>query len=44
VELGYSYGYVRKRKSMCHSYLMKMIESHPTFIRIKKSELTLDVE
>jgi len=44
IELGYSYGYVRKRKSMCHSFLMKTIEDHPTFIRIKKTELTLDIE
>jgi len=44
IELGYSYGYVRRRKSMCHSFLMKTIENHPTFIRIKKTELTLDIE
>jgi RNA polymerase sigma factor (sigma-70 family) len=43
-KLGYSYGYIRKRKSMCHSFLMKMIEDHPTFRKIKQSELTLDVE
>jgi RNA polymerase sigma factor (sigma-70 family) len=43
-KLGYSYGYIRKRKSMCHGFLMKMIESHPTFIKIKQSELTLDIE
>jgi RNA polymerase sigma factor (sigma-70 family) len=36
--LGFSYGYVRKRKSMCHSYLMKMIEDHPAFKRIKQGE------
>ena len=35
VKLGFSYGYVRKRKSMCHSFLMKTIENHPTFIKIK---------
>ena len=44
VKLGYSYGYVRKRKSLCHSYLMKMIENHPTFIKIKQTELTPDIE
>ena len=44
VNLGFSYGYVRKRKSMCHSFLMKTIESHPTFIQIKQNELTLDVQ
>ena len=43
-KLGYSYGYVRKRKSMCHSYLMKLIENHPTFIKIKQTELTADIE
>lgn len=44
VKLGFSYGYVRKRKSMCHSFLMKTIQSHPTYIQIKQNELTLDVE
>ncbi len=43
-KLGFSYGYVRKRKSMCHSFLMKTIENHPTYIQIKQNELRLDVE
>jgi len=43
-KLGYSYAYIRKRKSMCHSFLMKMIEGHPTFRKIKQSELALDIE
>ena len=43
-KLGYSYGYIRKRKSMCHGFLLKMIESHPTYIKIKQTELTLDIE
>lgn len=43
-KLGYSYGYVRKRKSMCHSFLMNTIENHPTYIRIKQTELMLDIE
>lgn len=43
-KLGYSYGYIRKRKSMCHGFLMKMIESHPIFIRIKRTELALDMD
>ena len=43
-KLGYSYGYVRKRKSMCHSYLMKLIENHPVFKKIKLTELTADIE
>lgn len=33
---GYSYGYVRKRKSLCHSHLIKMIEDHPEYILIMK--------
>jgi hypothetical protein len=41
--LGYSYGYVRKRKSLCHSYLMKVIENHPDYIKIKQTEQTADV-
>jgi len=43
-KLGYSYGYIRKRKSMCHGFLVKMIEEHPTYIKIKQTELTLDVQ
>ena len=43
-KLGYSYGYIRKRKSMCHGFLMKLIEGHPTYIKIKQSELMLDIE
>jgi len=43
-KLGYSYGYIRKRKSMCHSFLMKMIQDHPTFKKIKQTELTLDID
>jgi RNA polymerase sigma factor (sigma-70 family) len=43
-KLGYSYGYIRKRKSMCHGFLLKMIESHPTYVQIKQTELTLDIE
>ena len=42
--LGFSYGYVRKRKSLCHSYLMKMIENHPDYIRIRESENIAIVE
>ncbi len=42
--LGYSYGYIRKRKSMCHGFLVKMIEEHPTYIKIKQTELTLDMQ
>lgn len=42
--LGFSYGYVRKRKSLCHSYLMKMIENHPDYIKIMETEQTAIVE
>lgn len=38
--LGYSYGYVRKRKSICHSYLMKLIGNHPDYLKIKQEEKT----
>ena len=44
VKLGYSYAYIRKRKSMCHNFLMKMIQGHPTFRKIKQTELTLDID
>jgi len=40
--LGYSYGYVRKRKSLCHNYLIKMIQKDPVFVKIRNAEkLTL---
>ena len=42
--LGYSYGYVRKRKSLCHSYLMKMIENHPDYIKIMETGEVATVE
>jgi RNA polymerase sigma factor (sigma-70 family) len=42
--LGFSYGYIRKRKSLCHGFLMQMIESHPTFKKIKQDELTVDAK
>mgnify|MGYP006299961261 CR=1 FL=1 len=42
--LGCSYGYVKKRKNLCHGYLMQLIENHPDFIRIKKTENTIAVE
>ncbi len=37
-QLGFSHGYIRKRKSLCHSYLMKMIENHPDIVQMKKEE------
>ena len=36
--LGYSYGYVRKKKSICYNYLIKVIKSNPLFIKIKKAD------
>lgn len=43
-DLGFSYGYVRKRKSLCHSYLMRMIENHPDYIKIRETEQIAVVE
>jgi RNA polymerase sigma factor (sigma-70 family) len=42
--LGYSYNYVRKRKSLCYSYLMELIENHPDFVKIKETEAILSEE
>ena len=42
--LGYSYGYVRKKKSLCHSYLMEMIENHPVYIKIEETKELAPVE
>ncbi|RPI45561.1 MAG: sigma-70 family RNA polymerase sigma factor, partial [Bacteroidetes bacterium] len=35
---GRSYGYIRKKKSLCHGYLMEMIESHRDFRMIMREE------
>jgi DNA-directed RNA polymerase specialized sigma24 family protein len=35
---GYSYGYVRKKKSICYSYLISLIEENPMFVKIRKAE------
>lgn len=42
--LSYSYGYVRKRKSLCHSYLMKEIEIHPDIIKLKETGELIPVQ
>lgn len=42
--LGFSYGYIRKRKNMCHNFLMKMIQKHPDYIKIKRTEHLTTVE
>jgi RNA polymerase sigma factor (sigma-70 family) len=36
-KLGYTYGYVRKKKSESQTELLKRIHEHPVFIAIKKS-------
>jgi RNA polymerase sigma factor (sigma-70 family) len=33
-----SESYVRKRKSLCHGYLMELIANHPDFMKIKMSD------
>lgn len=42
--LGFSYGYIRKRKNMCHNFLMKMIQKDPDYIKIKRTEHLTTVE
>jgi RNA polymerase sigma factor (sigma-70 family) len=37
-KLGYTYGYVRKKKCECQAELMKRITSHPKFKQIKRTE------
>jgi len=39
--LGRSYGFIRKKKNLCHGYLVRMIEGHPDFRKIKQEERTL---
>ena len=36
--LGYSYGYVRKKKCLCHNELMELIGHHPEYREIKRLE------
>ena len=38
-KLGYTYGYIRKKKSECQSELLKRISNHPDYLRIKHSGL-----
>jgi len=42
--LGYTYNYVRKKKSLCHGTLMSLIENHPDFVKIKETEATVSAE
>lgn len=37
--LGYTYGYVRKKKSEAQSELTEKVKKHPSFLRIKKTEI-----
>ena len=37
-KLGYTYGYVRKKKCECQAELLKRISNHPSFKQIKKTE------
>lgn len=37
-KLGYTYGYVRKKKCECQAELMKRISNHPSFKQIKRTE------
>ena len=37
-KLGYTYGYVRKKKCECQAELLKRISNHPDFKKIKHSE------
>jgi DNA-directed RNA polymerase specialized sigma24 family protein len=34
-----TYGYLRKKKSMCHTALMKIINMHPDYLKIKNKDL-----
>ena len=36
--LDYTYGYLRKKKSMCHTSLMRIIHKHPDYLKIKENE------
>lgn len=41
--LDYTYSYLRKKKSMCHTYLIKIVNMHPEYVKIKEKE-NLQVE
>ena len=38
-KLGYTYGYVRKKKSEAQSELTEMVKKHPGYMRIKNTEI-----
>lgn len=37
-KLGYTYGYVRKKKCECQAELLKRISNHPNYKKIKRTE------
>ncbi len=37
--LNYSYGYLRKRKCLCHKSLVRMVNVHPEYRKIKATEI-----
>jgi RNA polymerase sigma factor (sigma-70 family) len=39
VQLGYTYGYVRKKKSEAQSELTEKVKSHPAYLGIKRTEI-----
>ncbi len=38
-QLGYTYGYVRKKKCEAQSELIEKVKLHPAYVRIKSSEI-----
>ena len=40
-KLGYTYGYVRKKKCECQAELLKRITNHPKFKQIKRTEKSI---
>jgi RNA polymerase sigma factor (sigma-70 family) len=40
-KLGYTYGYVRKKKSEAQSELTEKVKKHPEYIRIKNTEMAV---
>jgi RNA polymerase sigma factor (sigma-70 family) len=39
VKLGYTYGYVRKKKSEAQSELTEKVKRHPSYMKIKRTEM-----
>jgi DNA-directed RNA polymerase specialized sigma24 family protein len=36
--LDYTYGFARKKKCLCHNYLMNLISQHPQYRQLEKTE------